>query len=160
MRMWITIVAVVALATGCKKTDAASNAYVNEKMPVAMARMQDGEQILKATSGALANQPAAPPELLHAAKTLHTASTLMANITPPTAFKTAHESYRELCEQLAGNIDGMVAAANAHDDPRFTNSYSAGLTTLQTLISTDTLWEQLVREAHVTQNKLPAPPAD
>ncbi|HEY4057420.1 MAG TPA: hypothetical protein VGM39_12470 [Kofleriaceae bacterium] len=160
MRFWPVVVASLAFVVACKRADPAVDSYVNEKMPVAMARLEDGERILKATVGSIGTATAASAQLVHAAKTLHTASTLMANITPPPAFKTAHESYRDESELLAKGFDSMITAANEHNDSNYTNQYTSCLTTLQALMSTDTLWEQLVKEAHVTQKKLPAAPAD
>lgn len=158
MRIWVAVVA-LAFVVACNKTDAATDAYVNEKMPVALARLEDGRQILRSTSGGLPDEAGAA-KLVHAAKTLHTAATLMKNITPPPAFKAAHESYSDVSEMLATNIDAMVKAATEHDDPAFTRTYTAALETMGVFPATDRLWDQLLKEAHVTQKKLPAPPAD
>ncbi|CAN5903117.1 hypothetical protein BH11MYX2_BH11MYX2_22510 [soil metagenome] len=57
-------------------------------------------------------------------------------------------------------IDSMVTAANDRNDSAFTNMYSSSLNTPQALLSGDRLWERLLKETHVTQKKLPAPPAD
>ena len=156
--MMLSVLSVV-FAVACKRGDAEVDSYVNTKMAVPLARLADGTQILRSTSGADANKPETPARLRHAATTLHAASAEMAAITPPKAFITAHRVLVENAEALATSTDDLAAAATARDDSTFTRTFVAMNLAIQSYIGTSALFETLVKEAGVTAKTLPPAPA-